>query len=68
MRYREISTHPHVIQITIDPVQFAEFERLTQDSRNVKLLLCEDREPDVWTLHVACASAGVAERMIDGWA
>lgn len=67
MRAIEI-THPHVIQITIDPVQFSEFERLTQDSKTVRLLRCHDSSPEVWTLHVACASAAVAERMVDGWA
>lgn len=60
-------THPYEITITIDPADFSEFERLTQDSETVRLISV-DRDPDLWTLHVACASDEVAQRMEQGWA
>lgn len=65
MRSYEL-THPHNITITIDPVDFHDFQRLTQDSETVRLISVE-RDPDLWTLHVACASDEVARRMEQGW-
>jgi hypothetical protein len=60
------TTHPYIIAITINPVLFADFERLTEDRDEVRLLRREIG-PDLWTLHVACASEEVARRMEEGW-
>jgi hypothetical protein len=70
MRYHEIigpRSHPYIATISIDPADFRQFERLTEDRPEFRLLHCEDREPDCWTLSVGCASAEVASRLEAGW-
>ena len=73
MRYHEIvgrpaapATHPFVTDISIDPVQFSTFERLTQDRPEVALLARIDG-PDTWLVHVGCASEAVRRHLIDAW-
>lgn len=65
MRYHEIlpSTHPHIVQIVIDPAQFAEFRRLTEDVSEVRLLRHSDSTSDRWTLSIACASPKAARQL-----
>jgi hypothetical protein len=70
MRYHEISppsSHPHVAEITIDPVHFRRLQRLTEDHPEVRLLNFDDREPDCWTVWIGCASEVVLDRLEDGW-
>jgi hypothetical protein len=67
MRYREITgptTHPYIVIITIDPCDFHNFERLTQDRDEVRLLRRDDHA-DKWLLHVGCASRETARRIED---
>lgn len=66
MRRHEI-THPYVTEIRIDPAQFFDFKRLTQDAPEIRLISCDDSEPDLWTLRVACASEEVARRLQRAW-
>ena len=70
MRYAEITapdTHPHVAVLHIDPVQYSDLERRVQDRDEVRILRCDSSQPDIWTVHLGCASEAVAERMEDGW-
>jgi hypothetical protein len=73
MRYCEIASrpaapdsHPYTTDISIAPAEFSTFERLMQDRPGVRLLARVDR-PDVWIVHVACASAAVRDRLHDAW-
>jgi hypothetical protein len=67
MRSHEF-THPYIAQIEIDPADFAKFERFTQGAREVHLIRCDDSKPDLWTLHVGCASEKVRQKLEEGWA
>jgi len=60
-------THPYTAILTIDPAQFADFDRLTRQRHEICLLRRDDGA-DWWTLHVACASEDVVRRLMDGWA
>jgi hypothetical protein len=70
MRYHEIiapRTHPFIATITIDPADFHQFERLTRDRPEVRLLYRDDRRPDWWALRVGCASAEAASQLEAAW-
>jgi hypothetical protein len=70
MRHFEINppaSHPYIAVLRIDPVQFHELERRIQDRDEVRILHCDSSEPDIWAVHLGCASEAVAERMEDGW-
>jgi hypothetical protein len=73
MRYCEIAarpaapdTHPYVADICLYPAEFSTFERLMESRREVRLLARVDR-PDVWVVHVACASAAARRRLLASW-
>jgi len=61
------NTHPHVVTLHIDPVQYQQLERLSDERPEVRLLHCDSSEPDCWTVRTGCASAAIAERLEDGW-
>jgi len=70
MQYRELAppaSHPHVVRLQIDPFDWQRLERLIDQSRELRLLSVDDRQPDAWTVIVGCASARVAEALEDGW-
>ena len=60
-------THPYVVSLQIDPVDLVRLEDLAMERREIKILDVEDGEPDVWTVHVGCASQAVADKIEDGW-
>ena len=73
MRYHEIisrpaapDSHPYTADISLDPADFSAFERLMQERPEVRLLARVDR-PDAWTVHVACASEAVRQRLHGAW-
>lgn len=71
MRLREItapSSHPYVTNLRLDPADVAKFERMFEERSEVRILYVDDAEPDLWTLHLGCASDEVARRIEDGWA
>jgi hypothetical protein len=71
MRYHEIigpRSHPHIATIVINPADFQQFERLTEDRPEVRLLHCDDSEADCWALTLACASPEVVSLLESGWA
>lgn len=70
MRYRELTpqkSHPYVVSVSIDPVDFYRLSRWIDDGPEVRLLDYDDSEPDCWTVHVGCASREVASRFEDAW-
>lgn len=73
MRFSEIrarpaapDTHPFVADIPVDPAAFAGFERAMEHRRDVRLLARVDR-PDVWVMHVACATERERAALRDAW-
>ena len=70
MRYSEITApanYPHLIELRIDSVDFRRPERFADDSDTFRILGCDKSKPDLWTVHIGCASEAVAERMDEGW-
>lgn len=71
MRYKEIcppKTHPYVAYIAIDPIRFAQLQRMTEDAPELRFLDYDDSTPDVWTVRVGCASRAVKSALEDAWA
>lgn len=73
MRYNEIrarpaaaDTHPFVADIAVAPATFAGFERAMEHRPDVRLLARIDR-PDIWVVHVACATEEVRAALRGAW-
>ena len=70
MRRRKITpptTHPHVVELNIDPVDFHRLENFAEDGHEFRILHCDHSQPDVWTVHIGCASRAVADGLEEGW-
>jgi hypothetical protein len=67
MRSHEIS-HPHVVELSIDPADCGRLERDVADARELRLLNIDDSAPDVWKVRIGCASRRVQAMMEDRWA
>lgn len=70
MRLNEIAgpaSHPYVVTIYIDPVDFWDFERRMDNHPELKLLDYDNSTPDRWAVRVGCASVAAAERLSDAW-
>jgi hypothetical protein len=70
MRHAEIiapANYPHVVELHIDPVHFHRLERFADDEETFRILKVDRSEPDVWTVHIGCASEAVSDRMDAGW-
>jgi hypothetical protein len=68
MRYREIASltrYPHAVTIAVDPAHFSDFERLTRNRRDLRLLDVDHSQPDVWRLRIGCASEEAARGIRD---
>lgn len=71
MRQIEITapaTHPHVVALRLDPVTFERLQGFERGTDVFRILSCDRRHPDPWSVWIGCASEAVAERMADGWA
>ena len=77
MRYREITadvgnrfrlptTHPILAAITIDPVDWYDFQRLDGDNPATHIV-GHDILDGRMTVFIACASDMVRQRLEDGW-
>ena len=70
MRLAEITppkTHPHLIEITIDPADWHRLENLIDEARELRLLNLDDGKPDRWIVQIGCASEQVSRMVDDGW-
>lgn len=70
MRQIEItapSTHPHVVELRLDPVMFDQLRRFERDTDAFRILSHNRGRPNTWSVWIGCASEAVAERMEDGW-
>jgi ribulose bisphosphate carboxylase small subunit len=53
------STHPHIAIIEIDPADHCSVTRLISKKPELRLVHCDDQQPNTWTLYVGCASIRV---------
>jgi hypothetical protein len=70
MRFAEVSpprSHPHVITMSIDPVELNGWQRRICESPELRLLDFDDSEPDLWTIRIGCASRAVASAVEEKW-
>ena len=75
MRYGDISTgrfrlppsHQYLAEIVIDPVDWFKFARLDADNPATKIVGHDEPRDGRMTIHVACASLEVRDRLEDGW-
>jgi hypothetical protein len=70
MHYKEITapaSHPYIATIIVDPADFHRIERLIDDSRELRLLDCDDSEADHWKVRIGCASEAVKANVEDAW-
>lgn len=61
------ATHPRVIDIELGPADYARFRQLADDAPELRVLDVDQSEPNVWTMHVACASAETSSRLQAAW-
>ena len=64
---RHIDTHPYVATIVMDPAMWFDFERTFEDRPEVKILKCDTRTSDAWTVYAACASDEVRKLLVRNW-
>ena len=62
------ASHPYVTEITIDPADLRQIERMVEGARELRLLGVDDTTADYWTVRVGCASKRVREMFEDRWA
>jgi hypothetical protein len=70
MRLHEFSppkTHPYIVSITVDPVDFQRLQRIAENDPELRYLGCDDSKPDNWVVRIGCASRAVAAGMTDLW-
>ena len=60
-RYRIPETHPHVAIVTIDPADHHRITRMIAERPELRDLHTDTSEPDLWTMHVGCASKRVQD-------
>ena len=64
---RGTRTHPHVAVVTIDPVDWSDFEAAAEGRPEMKIRKLDRGQPDVWVVYVACASEKVRDRLEENW-
>ena len=78
MRYRDITadmvnrfrlppSHPILAEITIDPVDWYDLQRLEADNPATHIVGHDAPQNGQMTVYVACASDGVKRRVEDAW-
>lgn len=70
MQARKITaptSHPHIVNIAIDPADRLRIERMIENSPELRLVDLDDRRADEWTISIGCASERVRDAVEDGW-
>jgi hypothetical protein len=75
MKYREITadrfrlpaSHPILSEITIDPVNWHDLQRLDADDLTMHIVGHDAPQDGQMTVYVACASRAVRDRLEDAW-
>jgi hypothetical protein len=62
------SGYPVLAQIIIDPADYYRFNQLVGDTSATRIISHDDPQDGWLTVHVACASDDVRDRLEDGWA
>jgi hypothetical protein len=68
MRYSEIApprTHPYIVSRNVDPVDYQSLQRVIDNRPELRLINCDDSEPDQWVVRIGCASRAVASAVGD---
>jgi hypothetical protein len=78
MRLREIKTtsskrlslpssHPILLELDIDPVDWQRFNRLIEDDPGTRVMGYDEPTGGLMTVQIACASAAVRDGLSDAW-
>lgn len=67
-RLRMPSDYPVLAEIMIDAVDWHRFNQLNEDTPATTIIGHDDPHDGFMTVHVACASEEVRDRLEDGWA
>lgn len=78
MRLREINTtsgkrlslpssHPILLELDIDPVDWQRFNRLMEDDPGTRIMGYDEPANGLMTVQIACASAAVRDGLSDAW-
>lgn len=66
-RFRLPTSHPILTAINIDPANWYRFQNLNEDTPATKIVGYDEPQDGLMTIHVACASDEVRDRLLDGW-
>ena len=66
-RFRLPSGYPVLAEITIEPADWFRFEQLVGDTEDTRIIGHDDPQDGWLTVHVACGSDEVKNRLHDGW-
>lgn len=70
MSYHEIiarDSRPYIAIVTIDPADHPDLERWADRNEAVEIIRTDTSTADVWTVHLGCASEGVADLVVERW-
>jgi len=73
MRYFDITsiagtkTHPYIAEIAMDPAKWFKFEQAFEARPVVRIRNVDQRMPDAWIVHIACASKEVRDLLESNW-
>jgi hypothetical protein len=66
-RFRLPSGYPVLAEIMIEPENWFRFEQLVGDAPDTRIIGHEGPQNGWLTVHVACISTEVRDRLLDGW-
>ena len=78
MKFREIKdsngerislpkSHPILLELHIDPVDWHQLNRLTEDDPGIRIMGHDEPANGLMTVRIACASTAVRDGLSDAW-
>lgn len=67
-RFRLPTSHPILTQIEIDPADWYRFERLAENTPEIRIITHDDPVNGWMTVYVGCIDHEVQDRLEKGWA
>jgi hypothetical protein len=61
------NSHPILLELHIDPVDWQRLNRLTEDDPGVRIMGHDEPTNGLMTVQIACASAAVRDGLSDAW-
>jgi hypothetical protein len=61
------SSHPILLKLAIDPVDWQRFNRLLEDDPGTRIMGHDEPSGGLMTVQIACASAAVRDALSDAW-